>query len=167
VNDQIVELNQPGLQLMLYGPRAASLLEDGGNYGQRFPDGCDMVDYVNDSRFAAIGTRWPSRQHWLHFSSTMDSSVIQSASDHVRLGVEVTDGRLCVRGSDDLFRWTTRCPGEQIVSIDDGFYELTACVVLDEDSALVRIYLHFAQVPAKPELGYDRVPELYGESPAW
>ncbi len=167
MNDQIVELSEPGLQLILYSPQAATLLEEGGNYGQRFPDGCDMVDYVNASRFAAIGTRWPSRHHWLHFSSTMDHAVIQRASDHVRLGVEVTQGQLCVRGSDDLFSWTTRCPGEQIVSIADGYYALTACVVLDDMAETVRIYLHFAAALAKPDLGYDRVPELYGESPAW
>jgi hypothetical protein len=167
VNDQIVELCQPGFQLILYSPQVAALLEDGGNYGVRFPDGHDLIDYVNESRFAAIGTRWPTRDHWLHFSATMDHAVIQNATDHVRVGVEVGQGQLCVRGSDDLFQWTTRCPGEQIVSLDNGCYEVTACMVLDDEAELVRIYLHFAHVPARPELGYDRVPELYGESLAW
>jgi hypothetical protein len=29
----------------------------------------------------------------------------------------------------------------------------------------VRIYLHFARTPARPDLGYFEVPMLYGEPP--
>jgi hypothetical protein len=167
VNDQIVELNNPGLQILLYSPGTLRLLEDGGDYAAKFPDGKDVVDYINECRIGAVGTRWPRGDYWLHFSSTMDQSVIARASDHARLGVEVTDGQLCVRGGDDLFKWRKRCPDEQLITLDDGVYNVTACMVPFGGDGPVRIYLHFAAAPARPELGYATVPELFCEAPVF
>ena len=165
MNDQIVELNNPGLQILLYSPDALLELEHGGDYARRFPDGKDVVDYVNECRIGAIGTRWPDADYWLHFSSTMDQSVISKASDHARLGLVVSDGRLCVRGGDDLFKWMPRCPDEQLITMPDGVYNVTACMLPYGGEGPVRIYLHFAEAFARPDLGYADVPELFCEQP--
>ena len=165
MNDQVVELNSPGLWLLLYSPFAVKELEEGGDYRRRFPDGRDLVDYVNACRFGAIALRFPTQDHWLHLSATMDQSVIARASDHVRLGVEVWDHQLCVRGGDDLFSWQRACPDEQLITLDNGLYNVTACMVPHDGAGPVRIYLHFASTFALPELGYHRVPQLYCETP--
>jgi hypothetical protein len=165
MNDQVVEIGSPGLHILLYSPHALSELEAGGDYGRHFPDGADLVDYINACKMGAIGIRWPAREYWLHFSATMDHSVIARASDHVRMGVTVSGQVLCVRASDDLFKWSTECPNEQLITLEDGVYEVTACMVPYDGEGPVRIYLHFAPTPARPELGYDRVPELFGEPP--
>ena len=167
LNDQIVELTSPGLQILLCSPRAVRDLEDGGDYARHFPDGKDIVDYMNECRICAIGTRWPSREYWLHFSSTMDHAVIARASDHVLFGVEVNDSQLCVRRGDDLFEWRGKCPDEQLVTLDDGIYLVTAIMVPHGGDGPVRIYFHFASTFARPELGYDRVPELLCEAPVF
>ena len=167
MNDQIVELAAPGLQIILYSPAAAAEFEDGGRYAAKFPDGRDLVDHMNRCRFAAIGTRWPQREYWLHFSTTMDHAVITRASDHVRLGIEVTEQQLCVRGGDDLYRWTRSCPGEQVLTVANGVYNLTACMLPFDGDGPVRIYVHLASVPARPDLGYAAVPELFCEAPVW
>lgn len=165
MNDQIVELDAPGLQLFMYAPRALGGLEDGRNYAAKFPDGRDLVDYVNESRVAALSTRWPQRSHLLHFSSTFDNSIISRASDHVVLGISVQGSCLYVRGGDDLYNWKNSCPGEQLISVDDGSYSVTACMLPLADDGLVRIYFHFVRVPARAELGYARLPELYATAP--
>jgi len=165
MNDQIVELGGPGLFILVYSPGTLSELEEGGDYGTCFPDGRDLVDYVNDCRLGAVGVRFPARDYWLHFSAAMDHSVIVSATDHVLFGVEVTGQQLCVRGSDDLFCWDRACPGEQILSVEDGTYNVTACIVSQFEDGAFRIFMHFARVAARPELGYERVPELYCQAP--
>ena len=165
MNDQIVELNRPGLQILLYSPGSLRTLEDGCDYARKFPDGKDIVDYINECRVGAIGTRWPHEDYWLHFSTTMDQSVISRASDHARLGLVVSDGQLCVRGGDDLFSWKPRCPNEQLITMADGVYNVTACMLPYGGEGPVRIYLHFAEAPARPELGYAMVPELFCEAP--
>ena len=167
LNDQIVELRSPGLQILMYSPPAVRQLEDGCDYARNFPDGKDVVDYMNECRICAIGTRWPMRDYWLHFSSTMDHAVIARASDHVLLGLEVTKRQLCVRGGDDLFKWDPKCPDEQLVTLDDGIYMVTAIMVPYDGDGPVRIYLHFASTFARPELGYARVPELFCEAPVF
>ncbi len=149
----------------MYSPAAVGALEEGKNYGVRFPDGGDLVDKTNDGSIAAIGLRWPARDYWLHFSASMDHRVVARASDHVRLGVRVAARQLCVRGGDDLFLWKKRCPGDQLITVADGLYEITACMVPGGEDGPVRIYLHFAAVMALPDLGYDAVPELFCESP--
>ena len=53
------------------------------------------------------------------------------------------------------------------MSIDNGWYELTVCLIVDDDAELVRIFTHVSPVYARPELGYDVVPRLYGESLTW
>lgn len=167
MNDQIVELPPPGLQILLYSPAQVSELEDGCDYARRFPDGKDLVDYVNECRLGAFGVRWPAREYWLHVSDTMDQSVIARASDHVRFGLEVRGGLMCIRGSDDLFRWTRRCRDEQLVSLADGVYAVTACMIPYDGGGPVRIYIHLAPTPARPDIGFHRVPDLYGESPIY
>jgi hypothetical protein len=163
MNDQIVELANPGIHILLFSPQLVDL-EERADYARRFPDGKDLVDYVNECRMAAIGVRWPRAEYWLHFSSTMDHSVIRRASDHVRLGIEVVGGQLGVRAGDDLFRWSRRTPDDQLISLEDGFYEVTACMMPEQDGP-IRIYIHLARCPARPELGYQHVPELFGEPP--
>ena len=167
LNDQIVELIEPGLQILLYSPAALSELESGCDYGRRFPDGKDTVDYINECRIGAIGTRWPRQEYWLHFSSSMDQGVIARASDHARLGVVVSEGQLCVRGGDDLFRWQPQCPNEQLITVENGIYNVTACMLPFGGEGPVRIYLHFAATTARPELGYADVPELFCEAPVF
>lgn len=167
MNDQIVELSSPGLSILVYSPAALDDLKPGRNYVPWLPDGRDVVDHVNDCRLAAFGVRWPTLDYWLHFSSTLDHGVIARASDHVRMGIEVTGGQLCVRGGDDLFKWTTGCPRDQLVSIADGSYEVTACMVPYDGSGFVQIYLHFARTRAKPDMGYAKLPELYCEAPVY
>jgi hypothetical protein len=142
-------------------------LEKGRDYARSLPDGRDVIDHMNDCRVGALGTRWPARDYWLHFSSTMDHSVIARASDHVVLGLEVSDGQLCVRGGDDLFAWPGRCPDEQLITLPSGLYMVTAIMLPYEGEGPVRIYLHFADTLARPELGYDRIPELFCEAPVW
>ena len=97
----------------------------------------------------------------------MDHAVIARASDHALLGVEVREQQLCVRGGDDLFTWKTRCPDEQLVTVENGFYMVTAMMLPVEDDGAVRIYFHFAPAPAAPELGYASIPELFCEAPVW
>jgi hypothetical protein len=132
LNDQIVELKSPGLCILLYAPSALDALQAGTDYSTRFPDDKDIVDYMNECRVGAFGTRWPTRDYWLHLSASFNERVIARARDHVRFGVAVTGGQLCVRGSDDLFKWNKRCPDEQIVTVPDGVYEVTACIVSHE-----------------------------------
>jgi hypothetical protein len=165
VNDQIVEIDKPGLFLLLYSPAVLAELEDGRDYARRFPDGKDLIDYMNECRVGALGIRWPERSYWLHFSATLDHAIIARASDHARLGVVVQGRQLCVRGGDDLFRWSGRCPDEQRISLPDGVYEVTACMVPFPGTGAVRIYLHLARASARPELGYASVPELFCEAP--
>jgi hypothetical protein len=173
LNDQIVELKSPGLGILLYAPEALAELVPGSDYSVRFPDDKDLVDYVNECRIGAFGTRWPTRDYWLHVSASFNERVIARAQDHVRFGVAVSGGQLCVRGTDDLFAWRARCPEEQIVTLPDGIYAVTACIVSHETMTTsrkkridpVRIYLHFARATATPDLGYFEVPVLRGEPP--
>ena len=167
VNDQIVELDGPGLSIIMYSPFAAVEMESGCDYARRLPDGRDLVDHMNECRILAMGTRWPERGYWLHFSTTLDHAVIARASDHALFGVEVRDQQLCVRGGDDLHEWRTGCPDEQLVSIEDGFYMVTAMMVPVDEDGPVRIYMHFASSPVPPDLGYSDVPELFCEAPVW
>lgn len=165
MNDQIVELASPGLQILMFSPFAVGEMEAGRDYAAKFPDGRDLIDHMNECRLLALGTRWPQREYWLHFSSSMDHTVIARASDHALFGVEVRGQQLCVRGGDDLFEWQPRCPDEQLVTIEDGFYMVTAMMLPVAVGEAVRIYLHFAPAPAPPELGYADIPELFCEAP--
>jgi hypothetical protein len=161
MNDQVVELTNPGLLILLCSPRALGELEDGCDYARRFPDGKDLVDYINECRAGAIGVRWPGRDYWLHFSSTIDPAVIARASDHIRLGLTVQGGCLCVRRGDDLFAWRAACPDDQLVTVADGVYDVTACLLPHEGAGPVRIFLYLAPARARPDLGYADVPFLH------
>jgi hypothetical protein len=169
MNDQVVELSSPGITLLFYSPSVVRDLKKGRDYMRCFPDGKDTVDYLNECRMGIVGVRWPAQQYWLHFSSTLDHSVIARASDHVRLGLEVSDQQIHVRGGDDLVRWEPRCPNDSVISVPNGIYEVTACMVPfdPEVDGPVQIYFHFVKALARPELGYADVPELFCDGSRW
>jgi len=169
MNDQVVELSSPGITILFYTPSVVAELKKGRDYMRCFPDGKDTVDYLNECRMGVVGVRWPQQDYWLHFSSTLDHSVIARASDHVRLGLEVSDQQLHVRGGDDLVRWEPLCCNDSVISVPNGIYEVTACMVPfdPENDGSVQIYFHFVQARARPELGYANVPELFGDGASW
>lgn len=164
-NEQIVELDAPGLSILLYSPSALSELRPRQSYVPFLPDGRDLVDHVNECRVAAFGVRWAELRYAVHFAASLDRSVIARSSDHIRLGIHIAEGQLCVRGGEDLFDWRPACPSEQIVSIADGLYEVTLCMVPYDASGRVEIFTCFAPALAPPDLGYADLPELYCEPP--
>ena len=165
MNEQIVELDAPGLSVLLYSPTALADCRKGHCYVPWLPDGRDLVDHVNDCGLAAFGVRWAELRYFMHFSASLDHSVIARSSDHIRMGIRIEGGQLWVRGGEDLFRWDPSCPNEQIVSIADGLYDITACMVPYDASGYVEIFIGFASALAPPELGYAELPELFCEAP--
>jgi hypothetical protein len=165
MNEQIVELDAPGLSILLHSPESLSDCRKGKCYVPWLPDGRDLVDHVNDCGLAAFGVRWAELRYFMHFSAGLDRGVIARASDHIRLGIRIVGGQLHVRGGEDLFRWDPSCPQEQIVSIADGLYDVTACMLPYDESGYVEIFVGFAPNLALPELGYAELPELYCEAP--
>ncbi|MCA9625191.1 MAG: hypothetical protein KC731_39480 [Myxococcales bacterium] len=165
MNDQIVEIEAPGLQILVHSPAFTRELEEGGRYADKLADGRDLVDHMNDGHLLAVGIRWPTEGYWLHFSSSMDHRIIARASDHAVFRLSVREQQLCVRGGDDLFRWKRRVPDEQVVTAEDGDYLVTAMMTPYAGDGQVRIYFHFARAGLAADIGYSEVPELFCESP--
>lgn len=159
-----IDLDLQGLGIILYSPFAVAHIADGADYlGEHFSDPGDVARHVRECRLTAFGTGSPGRFILTFSVGEPDDGVVQAAEFKLRLGLEVRDGRFCVRDLYDLMQWSPKCPDSQRVLAEDGFYRLTVYSssppsgILGDDQ---EISVCMEPVATKPDLRWDGVPSL-------
>lgn len=125
-----------------------------------------VAEHVNACQLSAFCTGSPGRFHLILTDGIYPEDVIRNAMAKIRLGIEVRDQTLCFRDLYDLMEWKSECPPDQVISIPNGFYLLTAYTELPESGILgdnQTITIHFQYVQSRPTLVWHRVPDLSGD----
>ena len=81
----------------------------------------------------------------------------------IRLGIEVRDKRIWIRDVLDLMEWTKKCPKEQCLEIENGFYHITVCTNTPSSGIFgdeQEIYIFLNPLKEMPRLKYKGVPAI-------
>ena len=81
-----------------------------------------------------------------------------------RLGIEVKGGSLQFCDLFWLMKWNTDFPKNQIILLDDGYYEMTVCTCMPESGYWGEdqtICVYFNKVDKMPELTWTGIPYLF------
>lgn len=161
---QTVKLRVDGLGLILYSPFAVESIPEGDDYystNHLYAD--QVVQHTNRGTLVDIATGTPGRFLLHVYLGRPRPEGVQAGDPILQLGIEVRDRQVHVRDVNDLMDWSRDTPPTQIISLDDGFYALTA-TSRRPDSGIwgdnQRINLYFDRVERLPELHFEDIPSL-------
>lgn len=157
-------LDIAGLGIIFYSPFSAVSISEGEDFLEKSFSDPDMVEkQAIEGRIVGVSTGTPGRFFLEIYRGYPDDADVEGYDFKLRLGVEVRNRTLCIRDLFDLLKWESRCPVEQVIELDDGFYHITLLSneppsgILGEDQ-VIKVYLQ--QLPEMPRLRYNGVPTL-------
>jgi len=160
----IVDVDVAGLGIILYSPFAVTHIREGQDYlTARFWKPADVAEHVVECGLTTFCVGSPGRYQLTVYDGVMDAAALERAEKKIRLGLEVRDGRFCVRDVYDLLAWRSDCPSGQLIMTADGFYRITAYTSAPPSGIVgdgQQIALHFESVQQKPALHWTGVPDL-------
>lgn len=162
-----IEVDISGLGFILYSPPAVHHIAKGSDYLQEhFWEPEDVARHVMDCQLTAFCTGTPGSFRLRFREGPLDQQALDKADFKLRLGLEVHEGKICVRDLYDLLDWVPKCPVSQQLPIADGWYRLTVYSSRPVSGILgdkQTIDIHLQAVRKKPELRYEGVPDLCDE----
>jgi hypothetical protein len=121
-----IDLAIAGLGIILYSPPAVAHIPEGSNYmREHFWQRADVARHVMACQLTAFCTGSPGKFHLRFLRGPRNEDAVAAAAFRLRLGLQVQEGRICVRDLYDLMGWSSECPSEQQVCVPDGWYRLT------------------------------------------
>lgn len=108
-------------------------------------------------------TSSPGSYSLMLLSGYPEGKVLQSFEFAIRLGIKVTQRRICFRDLYDLLNWSSECSAEQVIEIEDGYHHLTICTNLPPSGIRgdnQRIVIWINRLSEMPELTWTGVPIL-------
>jgi hypothetical protein len=159
-----MKLDISGMGLVFYSPFAARHIKDGEDYlASTFEDPRNVQEQAQRGELVGVNVGTPGSFILSFFDGYPAAEVLERMAYKLRLGIQVRDGRLCVRDLFDLMNWSADSPTTQCLEIEDGSYHLTLLSsdppsgVLG-DNQLILVYLQ--KLDEFPQLHYEGVPTL-------
>jgi hypothetical protein len=159
-----IDIQIAGLGLILYSPWAAKHIMPSSDYlTPRFWSPGDVARHVNAYTITCVCTGSPG-DFRLHFhTGRLNDTALHSAAFRVRLGVLVRETTLCVRDLYDLLEWNPATPSAQLLSLEDGYYRITAYTSRPPSGVFgdhQDVYFHLQRLEEPPNVFHDGVPQL-------
>lgn len=158
--DLILDIN--GLGMIMYSDFATSHIAEGEDYFSRnYQTPQQVANHIMDGSIVGFCTSSPGRYILKLRSGYPIASDLNLAEFKLRLGIEIRDGRMCIRDLYDLMNWKKNCPSSQHIELENGFYRITlygdvpSSGVLGDNQV---IYVYLSRLDSMPELRYEGVP---------
>ena len=160
--DKEVKLDISGLGIIMYSDFAVAHIAEGEDYfSSKYQTPQQVVKHIYEGTIVGFCTSSPG-QFILKFRSGYPNEAdLNSFEFRLRLAIEVIDGKICIRDLYDLMNWRVKCPENQYVKIENGFYHITLCGNIPETKVLgdnQEIYVYLNKLESMPELRYAGVP---------
>jgi hypothetical protein len=159
-----IDLKLRGLGIILYSPPAVAHVPEGSDYlREHFWQPADVARHVMACRLTGFCTGSPGRFRLRFLRGRRNEEAVAAAHFKLRLGLQVEEGRICVRDLYDLMRWSPACPPEQQVTVADGWYGLTVFSSRPLSGCLGDgqvIAIHLEPLASRPPLRWEGVPLL-------
>ncbi len=159
-----IRLEISGVGFIIYSPFATSHIAEGEDYLETgFVDSHEVERQAIEGKLVGVCTSSPGTFLLEVLEGYPSDDTLGENKYKLRLGVEVRDTTLCIRDLYDLIDWSSDCPAEQALKVENGFYHVTLLSgdppsgVLGDDQ---RILLYLQKLNEMPLLRFNGVPTL-------
>lgn len=162
-----VRLEIDGMGIVFFSAKTMEYVEPGTDFlANEFDAPQQVAEHIKKGDITAFctGSGGTFDLHFLTGYPTPD--IIEHFPISIRLGLDARGGTVQFCDLFWLMKWTTDFPQEQVISLEDGFYEITVCTRMPESGYWgdnQTIYIYFAKVDKMPELTWTGVPYLFTE----
>ncbi|MBU3075513.1 hypothetical protein [Clostridium estertheticum] len=157
-----IEIEISGLGIIMYSDFAVQSILEGEDYFiESYQTPQQVAKHVNEGSIVGFCTSSEGNYILKVRSGYPIQKKIEDAEFKITLGIEVRDKRICIRDLYDLMRWNKKCNYNQIIELDNGFYNVILYGDIPEtnvigDNQIIYVYLN--RTDAIPDLRYDGVP---------
>lgn len=160
--DILLEID--GLGVIMYSPDAVSFIQENEDYlTTKYLTAKQVSEHVNAGTIIGLGTGSPGTYILKIRSGYPDEAILDSSDYVLRLGIKVNEGTVYFRDLYDLMEWTSECPNDQSIQLEDGNYHVTVYSNLPQSKIRgdgQEIHIFFKQLDAFPAIKYNGVPTL-------
>jgi hypothetical protein len=159
-----VKLELVGPRFICYSPFAALEIADGQDYLETsFESPAQVEKEALKGRIVGVSTGSPGAFEFEIFFGYPSDQIVDENQYKLRLCVEVRDRKLYIRDLFDLMDWSSNCPQQHTIDIDDGFYHITL-LSRDPPSGVLgdnqKILMYLQKLDELPILNIRGVPTL-------
>jgi hypothetical protein len=159
-----IRMDIAGLGIVFYSPKNVEHIREGDDYLQaNYLTDKQVQSHIQKGSLVGFGTGSPG-VFVLTFHSGYPTNAFVGESDFkLRLGLHCVGGIVCFRDLYDLMQWTSECPPEQALELEDGVYHVTLCSNRPEsgiigDTQVIHVYLQ--ELDSFPALAKGGIPHL-------
>lgn len=163
-SQKTMRLEISGVGFIIYSPFATSHIVEGEDYLETgFANPQEVERQAQEGKLVGVCTSSPGSFLFEVLEGYPSDDTLGENKYKLRLGVEVRDTTLCIRDLYDLIDWSSDCPPEQELKVENGFYHVTllsgdpASGLLGDDQ---RILIYLQKLNEMPLLRYNGVPTL-------
>lgn len=160
-----VNLMVDGLGIAFFSAKKMAYVKSNSDFfEEEFDRPADIANHINKGDITAFCTGSGGDFNMYFFLGQPTEDILEEFPVSVRLALEVQGGSVQFCDVYWLMKWDTDFPKEQIISLEDGYYEMTACTRLPESGFWGEdqtIYIYFQKVAQMPQLDYKGIPDLF------
>ena len=160
----IVHINISGLGIILYSRFAVLHISDDEDYfTMNYQSPEQVLAHIYKGTIVGFCTSSPGNYILKFFRGYPDDVFLASNEFKLRLGIHVKEGKIFIRDLYDLMAWSSECPENQSIEVDDGFYHVTLCSNVPDSGVLGDnqvVFVYLKKLDAMPKLYFKGVPTL-------
>ncbi|MPQ45351.1 hypothetical protein, partial [Clostridium tarantellae] len=123
-NELVLDIN--GLGIIMYSDYATSFIKEGEDYFyQNYQTPEQVLKHIIEGSIVGFCTSSPGRYILKLKTGYPSEENLNSYEFKLRLGIKITDKRMYIRDLYDLMDWSSNCPINQCVELENGFYHIT------------------------------------------
>ena len=160
-----IELEIAGLGFIIYSPFCTSHILENENYFRsgEFDNPSVVEKQALNGKLVGVSTGTPGNFIFKFCYGYPEEELLTSYEYKLRLCAKVKDNVLCIRDLYELLEWSSECPKEQIVKLEDGIYHITLLSRMPISGILgdnQKILVFLQALNEMPQLRYNGVPTL-------
>jgi len=162
-----VHLDIDGMGIVFFSAETMKSVIPGTDFlTSEFTSPQQIVNHIKKGDITAFCTGSSGSFDIHFFMGYPTADILEKFSVSIRLALDVQGGSIQFCDLFWLSEWNTDFPQNQIITLPDGYYEMTVCTCLPESGYWgdeQTIYIYFSKVDKMPELTWTGVPYLFTE----
>lgn len=163
--DHAMNLSIDGMGIAFFSAETMKYVIPGANFlTEEFTQPAQIADHIKKGDISAFCTGSGGDFHIQFLAGYPTAEVNAEYPVSIRLGLNVQGGSIQFCDLFWLSKWNTDFPQDQVISMPDGYYDVTVCTRLPESGYWGEdqtILMYFNKVDAMPALSWTGAPYLF------
>ncbi len=165
--DYKVTLSIDGMGIVFFSAKTMEYVDNNSDFlNNEFNSSDDITRHIQQCDITGFCTGSSGDFNLHFFNGYPNEDILKKFPITAKLGLDVRGGAVQFCDMFWLSRWNTNFPQEQIIQIEDGYYNMTVCTCRPNSGDWgdnQTIYIYFEKTDELPNITRKGIPYLYRE----